>query len=236
MNGTKSFHPFPRLPAELRLTIWESLLTAGFVIGVERIAITSDIAYSSLNPLNWDVSIALGQLCQEARRLIQKRYERIELSNRVHYISPERTVHWVDFSRTTFHFDEEDLEDADVTTQFYRIQSGDYDTRLQYASINFSTLGSCAMFCRCIAEQFISLKAIFIFASTGATYCNIPPEELLEYVDDDEPLPDSVLAAFRGVLVAMPKRVDMSNALGMLFGMRNPDAYRAGSPRIIVLP
>lgn len=234
MDDQQCFRRFAELPHELRHAIWEIPLTEGSVLTIERIAGHFAPRHSILTPEIWDVS-TLSRVCQESRRAVKRGCERVDLVALLQFAISRYRVLWLDFSRTTFHFSQEPRSYARGVGQMHEEQPDPFKARLQYASFVFKSLGNCIDFCYYIAPQYDALKAVFIHTSETMPCSNIPPDQLLEHADDDEPLPAGIVATFRGEIIGTPTRKYMSEELGGVFWVKNPIAYCV-PPRIVILP
>lgn len=234
MEQQHYFHRFAELPQELRQAIWEVPLTEGSVIKIERVEGHFAPRHSLLTPTTWDAS-TISEACQEANRVVKGCCQPIELVTLMQHAIARYRVLWLDFSRTTFHFSQQPRSYARSVGRMNEEQPDPFQTRLQYASFAFKSWGNCIDFCYYIAPQYSALKAVFIYASEPMAYGGLPPCELLNSTDDDQPLPDDIIATFRGEIFGTPTRTYMSEELGSLFWVKNPNAYHI-PPRIVILP
>ncbi|KAH6647363.1 hypothetical protein BKA67DRAFT_662165 [Truncatella angustata] len=211
-NGV--FYYFSHLPVELRLAVWDAALSAGSVLGIEEVNRRAGKEYLLLNPfIGWDAS-DMSQVCRESRLVVIQRCEKIKLPRFLHYISAERPVHWVDFSRTTFH-----LEPVPNRDYYYAINDflnlhQTYASKLQYMSFEYVGWPPFGPICACLADYWTSLKAIFILAHEDVF--GVDTGHHGHVVDDEDNrwvLPGSVLGYDESQWSAVPPRASISDTL-----------------------
>ncbi|KAH8666845.1 hypothetical protein BX600DRAFT_436223 [Xylariales sp. PMI_506] len=223
MDQPRTFHPFARLPSELRIAIWEVALSGAYVTVVARAREQPrESREVTLTPAGWDVG-SIGEACREARSLVEGRFYRLELPPHVRCRWPCRAIHWLDFSTAVLYF-----ESGHGIFDRISTLAEMYGTQLRYVAVSFTSWYEVVSSFSHFAAHYDALQAIFIYASEQPF--ELDPRAIEAHGFTKEPLPNAMLAELRGLSTMMPSRNQISDELSEIF------ANYLAKPQIYVLP